>query len=333
MTLSAIALLLAAAVGAAACELPEISAGTALDTATIEGFVVTEVEGEFAKFLPYAPVFLVEHAEETYNRIGTPSARLDRKGREEIYVDVAKATYYVEEIAWETETAKYTNLVYRVHFEESRPNTRSTDGGRGHNVGLMLVVTLGESGKPLYLNAVHTCACYHGILPTAFLPESAYPEHWDRERHDVWGEHLPGIVNYPADYDDSVRPVLYLRTGSHRVTDVQVASISSVRERFGLLPATMASMDTLKHLPLGDGETSFFFETGKNKGLVKGAYKRKESLLLGLWTGDTRVGQDRFYGSGDDIPRGFYTSINPAKKEASDMWDYERFLTQNGWKP
>jgi hypothetical protein len=89
----------------------------------------------------------------------------------------------------------------------------------------------------------------------------------------------------------------------------------------------------LFHLPLPDGrETAFFYEDGKNKGLVKGAYKRREALLLGLVTGDGRVGQDRVYGGKDDVPRGFYTSINPLKKGESDMWDYAAFLGQADWR-
>lgn len=329
MSMVTAVLVLCGALGSAECELPEKSAGTALDQASIKGYAVLEGDEQFLRF---APIILVEHYEISYNHVGTPAARLDADGDEDIYIDPTHATYYLQEQPWETEHGKYKNLIYRVHFEESRPNNESTDGGRGKNVGLMLVVTLDEGGKPLFLNAVHTCGCFHALLPTSFLPNAAYPEDWNKEAMDIWGEHVPGMVKYPETFDTSVRPVLFLRTGSHRVTDLQVASLDSVRQRYEILPAEFKPVDALKHLKLGDHETSFFFEEGKKKGLVKGAYKRKESAMLGLLVGDTRVGQDRVFGGEKDVPRGFYTTINPLEKKESDMWDYAGFLELNGWK-
>jgi hypothetical protein len=223
--------------------------------------------------------------------------------------------------------------VYRVHFEASKDNGFSRNGGKGDNVGLLLVVTLNEEGQPCWFNAVGTCGCFHAILPTSFLPKSAYPEGWDTKLQAVYGEHLPGLMAYPADFDETVRPIVYVRSGSHRVADLQVASIDAVKEKFSLEAAKMSPIEQLRHLPLGEGETSFYYEDGDMKGLVKGAYKRGEALLLGAIMRDGRIGQDRIYASEEELPRGFYTTINPTKKEDSDMWDYRAFLEQNGWKP
>ena len=321
---------LTAALSSGECPLPDPSAGTELDYTDMKGFVLEEGDPQLVRF---SPVFLTEAYANAYNRIGTPSARWDKKHREEIYVDPAQPTYYTEVREWQSEHAKYTNLIYRVHFEQSISNSKSRDGGKGSNVGTLAIVTLDESGKPVYFNSVQTCGCFHAILPTTFTPDAAYPEGWNKEEFLVYGEKLPGIIPYPEDFGPDVRPVIFLRDGNHRTADVQLASIASIREKYELVPAVMKPMDALKHIPLGDGETSFFYEDGKNKGLVKGAYKRTEGLLLGAWIGDGRVGQDRIYGGEEELPRGFYTTIKRADKDESDMWDYAGFLALNGWKP
>jgi hypothetical protein len=315
--------------GGASCPLPDARAGTELNLDSIKGFVVTEGEELLTRF---APVILVEEYEQTYNRVGAPSARLDEDGDEDVYVDPARPVYYTQVQEWQTEKGKYTNLIYRAHFEMSLGNPKSTNGGKGYNVGLMTVVTIDENQHPVLVNVVHTCGCFHAILPTTFLSKDAYPDGWDVESYATYGETLPGLVKYPEGFDKDVRPVLYLRGGSHRAVDIQLASIDSVREKYELFNAALEPESALEHLKLGDGETSFYFTDGKNKGLVKGAIKKKESLLLGAIIGDTRVGQDRKFGSEEEVPRGFYTTINPAKKDESDMWDYAKFLRTNGWK-
>ena len=314
--------------GAATCSLPDASAGTKLDYKDMKGYVVTQGDERFARF---APIFLVEKYSESYNRVGAPSARLADDGHEDVYVDPAKPVFYTQVKEWDSPKGHYTNLIYRVHFEMSKGNSNSTNGGKGYNVGMMAVVTLDGNNQPVLLNAVHTCGCFHTILPTSFLPEADYPEGWDVNRHSVYKENLPGLIHYPKDYDESIRPVIYLRDGSHRVADIEIGSIASVKEKYALIDAPMAPMDALYHLPLGKGETSFFYTEGKNKGLVKGAYKKKEMILAPL-IGDSRVGQDRAYGSKDDVPRGFYTTLDPTEKDNSDMWDYAKFLESEGWK-
>lgn len=328
--IASITAVLLTTLGSANCPLPDPRAGTALEYDTIQGFVAET--GDDPLLLRFAPVILVEHHEAAYNRVGMPAARLDAKGREDIYVDPETPVYYTRVIEWEGERGRYRNLIYRVHFERARSNKHSTDGGEGYNAGLMCVVTLDEQDRPVLVNTVHTCACFHALHATPFTPAEAFPPDWTDEDQKVWGETVPARLAWPEDFGENVRPVLFLRDGSHRVADIQVADIESVRERYALTPAAMMPHDALFHLPLPDGrETSLFYEDGKNKGLVKGAYKRREALLLGLVTGDGRVGQDRVYGGEDDVPRGFYTSINPLKKGESDMWDYAEFLRQGNW--
>jgi hypothetical protein len=331
MLANVIASILLTAVGGATCTLPGPEAGTALDYDTMKGFILEDADDP--RLEQFAPIILVEHYEETYNRVGEPSARFDKKEHEEIYVDPAHPVYYTDVMPWEGDHGKYTNLVYRVHFEMSKGNDNSTDGGKGYNTGMLVIVTLDETDHPRYVNVVQTCGCFHALLPTSYLPKTDFPDTWDPEAFYVYGETLPGMLAYPKEVDPNVRPVVFLRDGSHRMADIDVATITSVRDQYELIPATAKPLDALEHLKLGDGETSFFFEEGKNKGLVKGAFKRKESFLLGLVVGDTHVGQDRKFGSEEEVPRGFYTTIKPGEKEESEMWDYKGFLEHNGWKP
>jgi hypothetical protein len=315
--------------GAGTCALPDERAGTALDYSTVEGYTLTTGDTLLAR---YAPVFMVEGYAASLNRIGAPSARYDKKGEEEIYVDPEHPVYYTQVREFETEHGKFTNLIYRVHFEMSTSNGYSTNGGKGYNVGLMAIITLDAEQRPVLLNIVHTCGCFHALLPTTYTPDSALPEGWDKEKYRVYGETLPGVVRYPEPFVEEARPVIYLREGSHRAVEVQVGSLDSIRERYTLHESEMAPMDALEHLKLGDGETSFYYTEGKNKGLVKGAIKKRESLLLGAVVGDSRAGQDRIYGSPEELTRGFYTTIKPGAQEESDMWDYAAFLDYNGWK-
>ena len=218
----AITACLVAALGAASCPLPDPSAGTALAYDSMRGFVVAGGDDAFTTF---APIVLVENYAETYNRVGMPAARLQENGDEEIYVDPATPTFYVEKIEWASGTHRYTNLVYRVHFEMGKANKYSRDGGRGDNVGLLMIVTLDESGKPIWLNTVGSCGCFHAIVPTTFLPKSAYPASWNTETLNVYGEHLSGLLTFPEDFDAGVRPVVVVSAGSDRVAAVEVASI------------------------------------------------------------------------------------------------------------
>lgn len=315
--------------GSTTCSLPDERAGTALDYETVQGFTVSQGDPLLVK---YAPIFMVEGYDLSYNRVGAPSARLDKRNREDIFVDPNRPVYYTQTREFDTDRGHFTNLIYRVHFEKSTGNSNSTNGGQGKNVGLMAIVTLDTEKHPVLLNVLHTCGCFHALLPTTFTPSTALPEGWNPDALQVYGETLPGTVKYPADFDESVRPVIYLREGSHRAVDVQVASVDSVRERYTLHEGALAPVEDLSHLKLGDGETSFFFTEGKEKGLVKGAIKAKETLLLGIVVGDSRVGQDRMYGSVEDVPRGFYTTITPGQQDESGMWDYKSFLEFNGWK-
>ena len=283
----------------------------------------------------YAPVFVTEHAERPWNRVGTPSARLTESGEEQVYVDPDEATIYRRRIPFEAGGQRYTNLVYRVHFQRSPFTLVPFNAGTGKNVGLLTVVTLDAWERPVWVTTVHTCGCYHAVLPTNFLPREAWPETWDRAGVEIYGEQLPGLLVWPED-DEPARLMVKIRDGSHRVMDAAVVSEAALAEGYDALRVASQPIAALDALPLERGSkaqatTSFFHESGRKRGLVKGAWKPLETLLFGWWIRDFHVGRDRRYGPREQTQL-FYTTLNPARKDRSDMWSFASFLELEGWK-
>lgn len=301
---------------------------------TVAGTTTAYVrEGNDGLLAAFAPVFVIEHDEKPYNKIGTPSARYNDSGHEEIYVDPSKPTIYEQIRTFETEESQYTNLIYRVHFEKSPFTWIPFNASAGHNVGAIAVVTLDEDENPVFLTTVQSCGCYHAITPTNRLDPDAYPADWTGEPVIVYGEHLPARVKFPDPLTPETRIVITIRDGTHRTKDISVARLDELANSYHIVEAAHAPMESLKELPLDDGSTSFYHTKGRKRGLVKGAYKPWETLLFGLWAWDSHVGQDREYASKADSGRRFYTTLSAWKKEDSDMWDYAGYLRHNGWKP
>ncbi len=292
------------------------------------------VEGADGLLQRYAPVFVIEHHEMAFNKIGTPAAKRNHRGREKVYVDPSHPTVYTEVEHFETARGSYTNLIYRIHFEANPFTWVPLNVSAGKNVGAISIVTLNASDEPVWLTTVQSCGCYHAIIPTDYLPEDAYPEGWRNSELVVYGEHLPGQLPIKAQADAMPRIVIQIRSGSHRCMGVSLEPLEGVASGMALIPTPAAPMASLKALPLADGSTtSFYHAHGHRKGLVKGAYKPLETLLFGLWSWDHNVGQDREYGAKEQVGRRFYTTLFFARKKEADMWHYAQYLEHNGWKP
>ncbi len=303
-----------------------------LGTSRPPAYVVTG-EGPPSRF---APVLVPQRTDLTYNRVGTPVARVDAKGREEIAVDPDRPAVYYEAIPFTTTHGSYTNLVYRVHFTKVPYRMRPSHVSAGPNVGLVVIVTVDADDNPLLVTTVHTCGCYLAFLPTAFLPESAYPDDWPGETQGatqkVLGEHLPARLALPTGVG-APRLVLTLREGTHRVMDAALRTREAVAADYATVPTALRPMADLDRLPLPDGgTTSLFVTTGRHRGFVKGSHKPFERLLVSWWALDWRVGRDKRYGPREDMDTVFYTSLKPWARDESDMWRFADFLAYWGWK-
>lgn len=301
------------------------------ETRNSEAFVVDAAPGSIAA--RHAPVFIPEYPTAPYNRVGTPRAEIDDRGREHVHVDPGQATVYFRQRGFETANGAYTNLIYRVHFEQVPFSLAPFHITTGRNSGLFVIITLDDSNRPLLLTTVHTCGCYIAFVPTSYLPRSAWPANRDGGEQRVFGLRLPGVIDYPAEFDDDLRPLIFLKHGTHRVRDIGLARYSRLEQDHALTLAGLRPIEDLDHLSLGNGETtSFFHDSGFRRGYVKGASKPLELLFMSWWSLDLHVGVDKRYGDRDETGTVFYTSLKPWARSASDMWRFEEFLDYWGWK-
>lgn len=292
-------------------------------------YVVKTSESIPARFVP---VFLVEHDESSYNKIGTPSARLSKHGHEEVYVDSATPTVYYAVDTFESGGETYTNYLYRVHFERSPFSLFPFNAGAGKNVGAIVVVTVDRNNNPVFVDSVQSCGCYHAIVPTDYLPQTALPPEWDKTGQVIYGEHLPGMLQISQDPAGDGRVVITIRDKSHRIGGVEWLSKRAVSDAHPVTEMTLKPIESLKVIPLGSGTTSFYYTQGHRRGLVKGAWKPWETLLFGALAFDSHVGQDREYGEKDVTGRRFYTTLRGWKKKDADMAHYAAYLRYNGWQ-
>ncbi len=281
----------------------------------------------------FAPLFVIEEPGESYNLIGSPAARLDKKGGETVFVDPGSPAFFTEERTFQTKRGSYKNIAYRVHFEKIPFGLFPFYLGTGKNVGLFVIVTLNEREEPLLYTTVHTCGCYLAFIPTSHLPADAFPKGWDNNRQTVFGENLPGLLDYGKIDDGPQKTMLLLRSGSHRVKDVWLEKEDEIKKNYHIVQTQLISTEALEHLPLKEGGEASFFETsGGKEGYVKGAGKPWERLFMSWWAFDWRIGEDKKLGINKADGPLFYTSLKPWAREDSDMRDFAAFLEYWGWR-
>ncbi len=281
-------------------------------------------------FNRHAPVFVVDKPELSYNRIGTPSARMD--GDEEtVFVDGSQPTIYVRKTKFTTERGVYTNLTYRIHFEKVPFGPFPPNLGWGDNVGLLLVVTLNDSGQPVLFTTVQTCGCYLTFVPTTYLPEDAFPPGWDKDRQKVYGESLPGLIDYAANSPTYFRLMVLLQDRSHRIMDMWLAD-SRLPLGYETVGMSVKPLKTLEGLSLPGGASTSFYQTeGSGHDYVKNSQKPWERLFMSWWAFDWRVGVDKKLGRDREDGIVFYTSLKPWARTASDMRNFPVFLQYWDW--
>jgi len=293
-------------------------------------FTANHEEGSLQ--IRYAPVFLTYDYRNDYNRIGSPAARINKEGNEQIYVDSEKPAIYYMKKEFSTEKGEYTNLIYRVHFPKIPFSIIPFNLTSGSNVGIIVVITLDEKNRPLLVTTANTCGCYMAIVPTTYLPPDALPKDWKEEPLDVYGEELPWILDYGE--MSSPKLIVHVRPSVHRVMDLEIVNGESLSRSQGFrsIQAPLTPTDDLERIPLNGRATSFYYDYGPQKGHVKGSMKFWETLLLSLISWDFFVGADKVYGDNEKYDNPFYTSLKPWNRTASDMWNFARFLEFWGWR-
>lgn len=280
----------------------------------------------------FAPAYLVDNPAAAYNRIGTPSAYLDGKGREHVVVDPAIPSLFVEQREFTTNKQAYTNLIYRVHFQQTPPDLLPFRLGAGNNPGLLLIITLDRFAHPVLYTTVHACGCYLAFFPTSYLGEESFPEKWPRDSQVVYGMKLPAFLGVDQSVPDRERVVIALQDGSHRVMGIFPATGEELRN-YASVQVELYPVESLEAIPVeGNGVTSFFFTSGAREGYVKNSTRWRERILMSWWTLDWRIGEDKKLGKNKDDPPVFFTSLRLWARDSSDLRDFPAFLSYWGWK-
>ncbi len=289
-------------------------------------------DGGDAQLRRYAPLFQTYDYRAAYNRIGSPSARYDDQGREQIFVDSQKPAVYYLKRSFSTKKDRYVNLVYRVHFPKVPFSVIPFNLSAGSNVGLIVVITLDSRERPVLVTTVHTCGCYLAIVPTSYLPRNSLPLKYKEVPIRVYGEKLPWQLNYSA--AENPKLLVHLRPEVHRVMDLEIIPELELQtiQRFTVIKMPLKPVGALMEIPLNSGATSFYYQKGPMKGHVKGSVKPLESIFLSLPSLDFFVGADKNYGNRLETGNPFYTSLKPWNRSASDMWNFAEFLEFWGWR-
>lgn len=276
----------------------------------------------------YAPVFIIDEAAKPHNRIGRPAARQLPTGEVRVLVDPDEAVLYAAEQPFRIGRARYLNLVYRLHFQQTPLGLFPFHLEAGNNPGLLLVLTLDQEQRPLLLTTVHTCGCYLAFVPFAAISPASLPPAWNRRQQTVYGQRLPGML---ADLASNERLAVFVQSGNHRVRDLRLLARKE-QARYRAVEMQVLPLAQLRRLPVAQGTVSFFEEEGPRQGYVKGSHKPLERLLMSWWAFDWRVGEDKalIEAAGGGPP--FYTSLKFWRRHDSDMKDFPRFLKYWGWR-
>jgi hypothetical protein len=279
----------------------------------------------------FVPVFLVQEADKSYNRIGMPQVRVDASGGLTVHVDPSQAALFVGRQDFRTTKGQYCNLIFRVHFEKVPFSFSEWHLGAGNNTGLIVVVTLNRDNKAVLVTTVHTCGCYLAFIPTDTLPPESRPGNWPKQNHRIYGKTLPAVIGTPKDGESS-RILIVIAGGSHRVSEVKLVDLENIMAHYPLNEMETLPNESLWALPFGDQRISFFELSGRRKGYVKNNAKPLERLLMSWWTFDWYIGEDKVYGNSVETGVLFYTSLKFWRRRESDMWHFGDFLKYWGWR-
>ncbi len=279
----------------------------------------------------HAPAYLIRDPSATFNKIGTPSGRKTTGGDPEIFVDPKSPTIYFESQDFQTAKGRYTNLIYRIHFQEVPLDWGRINLTAGRNSGLLFIYTLDETRTLPLVTTVHTCGCFLAFLPTDAMPKSGLPADWSTGPQSVYGQSLPGIIHLGKDQTKN-RIAFTLASETHRVDDATVVAKDSLKAAADSMTMDLLPMQALSHLPFRDKTVSFFETDGSRAGYVKDNGKILERLLISWWAMDLYVGEDKAYGKDDKSGAIFYTSLKFWARKASDLKDFPAFLSYWGWQ-
>ncbi|HVJ60122.1 MAG TPA: hypothetical protein VM528_06125, partial [Burkholderiaceae bacterium] len=205
----------------------------------------------------HAPVFDVE-ARGPFDAVGVPLWRAD--GR--LGVDGARPVVYQRVAHTLVHGRPLLQLVYTLWFAQ-RPKRSPFDLLGGTLDGVVVRLTLGTDGRPLMLDTMHACGCYHLFFPApgvALKPGAPADEEW---------AFVPTALPMLA---PGQRVVVRLESATHYVLGVSAtASLTASDTRYARRPES-----DLQRLPWPSGGTRSLYGPD---GLVAGS-ERAERFLF-----------------------------------------------------
>ena len=280
-----------------------------------------------------APLFIVEDSSQEFNKIGSPVAITQELGPTSIAIDSDLPALYGEEQTFTTAKGTYINLIYRVHFSGVPFSLFPFNVTAGRGAGLLVILTLNSTGEPLLISLVHTCGCFLAFIPTSHLDPGAFPPGWSTTGQTVYGFSFPGLIDYSVgSIPEKNRLALFIRSSTHRITDIRLANEVDDALSYGkIVKLPLQPMSELEHLKYSGGELSFFETQWPRKGYVRNSLKPLEALLMGWWTLDPYIGQDKALGPREKTGVTFYTSLKLWDREKSNLGDFASCLHYWGW--
>jgi hypothetical protein len=197
----------------------------------------------------HAPVFDIEHAG-PFDDVGTPAWQAD--GR--IGVDAAAPVVYQRLTHTLVQGRPLRQLVYTLWFPE-RPRRGTFDLLGGTLDGVIVRLTLGADGRPLMVDTIHACGCYHLFFPASGVslkPGAPTGEEW---------AFVPAPLPTLA---PGQRIVVRIESTTHYVLGVTAA----VPTATGMLRYARRPESDLQRLPLPNGGTRSLYGPD---GLVAGS--------------------------------------------------------------
>lgn len=197
----------------------------------------------------HAPVFDIE-ARGPFDAIGRPAWGTDAS----LQFDTSRPVVYQRLTHTLVQGRPLLQLVYTLWFQE-RPKRGPFDLLGGTLDGLIVRLTLANDGRPLMLDTIHACGCYHLFFPArgvSLRPGAPADEEW---------AFVPGTL---PDLAPGARLVVRVESATHYVLGVSTtAAPHDSAVRYG-----RRTESELRQLPLPDGGTRSLYGPD---GLVRGS--------------------------------------------------------------
>ncbi len=243
-----------------------------------------------------------------FDRIGT--VRLSAVG--DVVIDTQEPTVYAYGGHTWINGQRHVQLTYTYWFP-AHPKLKRFDPEKGSIEGATLRVTLDQNSRPMLIETVLCCGCYHRCYPAAHVEQAACAQYGEPAEgktlcieRDVAGRMdwiVPETVDVPSNHPG--HPILFSRAGFHGPAGVTFdASELDSRTVLARRAYGLHCYDELEQLPIGGAEAAdaagdtphggigSMFEPN---GLVRGAGRLEGKLLVG--TGMLSAGQPRQRGT------------------------------------